>query len=410
MDKKQIRERMESLLSLAEKEKRDFNDQESVEWSGLEIALKAAELSEGKTKRSIPIPAPQRGDATVEGVRTFGGVGIGYRGCFYPDGKTPDTRDAEKHFIELVEKRTMMAGVATQGGSFVPESHTLWTMDGVLSRAVAYPLCYHFPALDTGSGLSVGAMNSYDQSAGYFGSVASQWKPENGNFDVKTPRTENIDFTLFKNGLFINCTREAIEDSGTIGGTLGPLMTMALAQTLDQAILHGTGIGMPLGVVEAPATIVVSRVGANTVTWPDLVSMYARLHPAAVRNAVWIVSNEVIPQLLQMTGDDDSFIWMPSMVDSAKSAMPGRLLGLPLFISDKASQLGAKGDVILADFSFYGFVQKRGIIVEMSNSPLWTQDVLSFRAITRCDGKPLLSQTITPQNGGDSLSPFVVLQ
>jgi len=35
--------------------------------------------------------------------------------------------------------------------------------------------------------------------------------------------------------------------------------------------------------------------------------------------------------------------------------------------------------------------------------------VVDMRLVLRCDGKPLVAQPFTPAGGGDTLSPFVVL-
>jgi HK97 family phage major capsid protein len=206
----------------------------------------------------------------------------------------------------------------------------------------------------------------------------------------------------------IDLSREAIEDCGSLAASIAPLMTLNLALTVDEAILRGDGQSKPLGILNAPATLPVSRVGALAVTYPDLVAMLGKLHPNC-RNAIWIVSPTVLPQLLGMVDGANHYIWQPSAVGSAAGAVPTSLLGRPLFISDMASALGTTGDVILADFGFYGFVQKQGMIVEQTNAARWTEDAVSMRCVWRLDGSPLLTTPITSRNSGGTLSPFVIL-
>jgi hypothetical protein len=49
------------------------------------------------------------------------------------------------------------------------------------------------------------------------------------------------------------------------------------------------------------------------------------------------------------------------------------------------------------------------IVLETSNVPGWSEDVVSFRVIARLDGHALLGQAVTPAYGGNSLSWAVTI-
>jgi HK97 family phage major capsid protein len=137
--------------------------------------------------------------------------------------------------------------------------------------------------------------------------------------------------------------------------------------------------------------------------------MFGRMHPQYFSGAVWIAHPSTLPQLLRLADGASHYIWEPSMgVTQGVANMP--LFGLPVILSDKASPLGTRGDLMLANFSAYAFGMRQGAQLESTVSARWTSDAISFRVILRCDGKPLLDAPIVPRTDGSPLSAFVVLE
>ena len=85
------------------------------------------------------------------------------------------------------------------------------------------------------------------------------------------------------------------------------------------------------------------------------------------------------------------------------------LFGRPLIFTEKNPALGTRGDVMLIDPTQYAVGQRSELIVETSNAVGWLRDVVSMRAIVRHDGQSLWSAPQTPLDGGNTLSPIVVL-
>jgi HK97 family phage major capsid protein len=82
---------------------------------------------------------------------------------------------------------------------------------------------------------------------------------------------------------------------------LGKAITKALGFFLDSAFLNGVGVGEPEGVINAPATVIVAKEtgqAAATINYENVKRMFARLHPASFKNAVWVANSTTIPQLL----------------------------------------------------------------------------------------------------------------
>ena len=172
----------------------------------------------------------------------------------------------------------------------------------------------------------------------------------------------------------------------------------------DDTFTHGNGIGKPLGILNAPALVTVSRTSATDVKIADLVGMVARFR-GNVGRAKFMVNQSTLPKLYQLADAAGGYVWIPNAGQSA----PGSIYGIPYTITEKCSALGTEGDVILADWGFYLIGDRKGVTVEMSPHYKFQNDSLCFKATKRVDGQPWLDSAITPRRGGSTLSPFVAL-
>lgn len=84
------------------------------------------------------------------------------------------------------------------------------------------------------------------------------------------------------------------------------------------------------------------------------------------------------------------------------------LLGLELLFTEKLPVLGQKGDIVLVNFQHYALGLRKEVILEKSNAPGWTRDVMSYCVILRADGMGRWNKAQTPKNG-DSRSWVVTL-
>ena len=74
-----------------------------------------------------------------------------------------------------------------------------------------------------------------------------------------------------------------------------------------------------------------------------------------------------------------------------------------------SNTLGTQGDIVLADYSQYGIVDKGGIQAASSMHVAFLTDEMVFRITYRVDGEPLWNAQLTPFKGSNTLSPFVSL-
>ena len=325
------------------------------------------------------------------GVKTFGDAVV----ALYHN-------DEEK----LRQLRTMNSIHGTEGGFAVPE--VLWSQlyDSGLEQSVCLGRVQMFPM--TSDTLHIAGWDSADKTTGPIASVRGAWVGEGESASKVTPKLRSLSLFAKKLALYLSITSECLADSTALSISLGTMMRNSLAFSLDQAILTGSGIAQPFGILDAPATISVSRTTANTIAFGDIAHMMGRLLPSSLDKAVWIASPStfaVLVSLVVTAGTGELVLgYRPGASD-----IQMQILGRPLLVSEKLPEMAEKGGLMLADLSYYALAMRETGRFEKTNAASWSEDVVDMRLVLRCDGKPLVAQPFTPAGGGDTLSPFVVL-
>jgi HK97 family phage major capsid protein len=275
----------------------------------------------------------------------------------------------------------------------------------VRSRARVIPmdsLTVPFPTVDSTSNVS-----------SVFGGVTGFWTEEGATLTESQPRFGRIELRAQKLVLYTEIPNELIRDAQpSLAAFIDGIFPEALAWFEDVAFFVGGGVGEPLGFLNAPARVSVTRTAAGAaIEWPDIVNMYSRMLPQSLDRAVWILSPDTLPSIFQMTltGGTSPIMLGGGNFATGSVAPPMSMLGIPIIVSEKARAVGSAGDINLVDFGFYLIGDRQGMSARQSEDFRFNTDVTAFRVIERVDGRPWLQSAITPQNGGATLSPFVQL-
>lgn len=348
-------------------------------------------------------------DDPTGGFKTFAEFAIAVYMADKPGRRTVDER-------LLVQAPSGMSEGDDEGGGFlVPTQHiqTLmklaWEESGVLGRCTNIPM-------QTNT-VDIPVLRNTDRRAGYRnGGIRVYWVAEAEQKTASRPKFDRIGLKLNEMAGLVYVTNTLLEDSPvSLEPLLGGMFAEEFALTTEDAVLRGTGAGMPLGIIGHPGTIAISKeVGqaATTLVAENIIKMWARMWGPSKRNAVWLINGDVLPQLMTMTinvGTGGIPIWMPA--NSLAGREYSTLLGRPVIELETCSTLGTVGDVILADFSHYLIGQKSRAIETASSIHLrFDYDETAFRYVMRLDGQPWLRSTITPMNGSNTRSPFITVE
>ena len=139
--------------------------------------------------------------------------------------------------------------------------------------------------------------------------------------------------------------------------------------------------------------------------------MWSRRY-TGVSDYVWLVNQDVTPQLLRMSlpvgAAGGMLVYTPA--GGISGAPYGSLFGRPVIEVEHCPTLGAVGDVILASLSQYQGIQKGGVESASSIHFLFDHDETAYRFVYRFDGQSLWNSAVTPASGSaNTVSPFVAL-
>ncbi|MCH8130734.1 MAG: phage major capsid protein [Acidobacteria bacterium] len=313
----------------------------------------------------------------------------------------------------VADKRTTIRNafsesVPSEGGFLVPERLRSELLRVALETAIVRPrarvipmesLRVPFPAIDSTSNVS-----------SVFGGVIAFWTEEAGTLAASEAKFRRLILEAKKLTAYTQVPNELISDSAiSFGAFIDDIFPEALAFYEDIAFFSGSGAGEPQGFLNASAAISITKEtgqAANTIVWENLIKMFARMLPSSLGRAVWVASPDTFPELATMAlsvGTGGSAIWLNNGVVGP----PITILGRPLIFTEKANTIGAAGDINFVDFGFYLIGDRQVMSARSSEDFLFQTDETAFRIIERLDGRPWLDGAITPQNGGDTLSPFV---
>lgn len=234
------------------------------------------------------------------------------------------------------------------------------------------------------------------------------------------PALKEIDCKLHELYAFVPVTDALLDDAPMMSSFLTRKAGEAIQFKMNEYIVAGTGVGQMLGILNSGALVTAAAVGsqtADTLHGDNVVAMWARM-PGAVRNrAVWLINQDLEPQLMKLgvvvgtatgTATGGMPVYMPP---GGLSATPyATLLGRPVITTEACSAIGDVGDIILAFLGGYFAPYKAGgVKSDVSMHLYFDQGVTAFRWTMRVGGQPWLSAPIARKNGSNTLSHFVTL-
>lgn len=305
-------------------------------------------------------------------------------------------------------KAAMTEGTDSAGGFTVPEQIAGEVYSAAMEGQIVRPRAIIIP-MQTDS-VSLTVLVDGSRASNIFGGVSISLVAEGGDLYGSTvsPALGRLGLTAHKIVASCFVSNELAADALAFG----PFMTNAFGRAVrfleDDLFFWGTGSGQPLGIMNSPALVSVTRSAMTKVDTADLGKMAARLAPGCWQNAVWIVNQSVLAEWVDLTASAAN---NSGVVDLSTMTCLGR----PIIVSEHASAVGTAGDIILADFSQY-VVGNRSMLIGMSSEATASSFTYGFlqgqscwKLTLRVDGQPTVSAAYTPKRGGSSVSPFVAL-
>lgn len=303
-------------------------------------------------------------------------------------------------------KNSFGSTVPSDGGFLIPETLRADLLKVALesaivrSRARVIPmesLRVPFPTVDETT-----------HSGSVYGGMVAYWTEEAGALTDSSAKFGRVVLEAKKLTGYSEVPNELFQDAlASFAAFIQQAWPEAIAFFEDIAFLTGSGVGQPLGVLNANAKITVTENTANTIKYADVVSMYSRMLPSSLDRAVWVASIDAFPQLATMELSSGSpAVWINNGISGGP---PMTILGRPVIFTEKVPALGTTGALNFIDFGYYLVGDRQVMQLETSPHYKFKNDQTAIRIIERVDGRPWLNNALTPANGSATLSPYVSL-
>lgn len=293
--------------------------------------------------------------------------------------------------------------IPSQGGFLVPQD----IASGILENmwGVGRLLSFFNPINVSGNGLLVNVVDETSRANGYRqGGIQGYWMEEAGNKTASKPKFRQLDLKLKKVAAACYATDELLEDATALESWLNRAVPDELRFKVEDSIINGTGIGMPLGILAAGSLVSAVRTDASEIDSLDITRMWAARYPG-VNDYIWLINSNVTVQLYNMAIGNYPVFLPPG---GLSGSMYGSLMGRPVVETEYSPALGTLGDILLISPSQYVLITKGGIQAASSIHVQFLTDETTFRFVYRVDGEPAWSSAVTDP-ASVSRSPFVAL-
>ena len=399
--------KMEALLEKASTEKRDFTQDEEGEYDVMEKSLDQLDqkiIQEEKTearqkrvaeeRKRLGNPQPVITSLEPDGFRNLGEF-------FHAIVRNPGDQ-------RLQELRVQQAKDGTAGGFNIPEQFRPKLLEISVAPAVIRPRARVIPA---GSPPDAAiTMPALDQRASQgashmFGGVIVTHSGEGDAINESTARFRQFKLEPKPITAFVTASNKLVANWDAASAVIPRLMRGAQVAAEDTDFLSGDGVNKALGIINCPAAVDINRATASQIGWADIRNMLSRSRSIGGQR-IWIASQTVLPQLMQIADASSRAIWAPSASDS----VPPTLYGLPVLFHDRSPGLGTKGDLVLTDPTAYVIKDGSGPFVAVSEHFRFQNDETAFRLVFNVDGQPWLTEPMALEGStANTVSPFIVL-
>jgi HK97 family phage major capsid protein len=420
----QLQDEADAIVAKADQESRELSDDEiakvnahadDVEKLAGQIAAREriARPSAGTGRRTAAEPVDENGRTVPAqprisdrkgGFKSFGEFAVQVR-AGSANGAQPDKR--------LLNAATTYGseGTGADGGFAVPPEFRQQIWQTIMAEENLLSRCAQLVTGANSMTIPKDEVAPWDNSTG----IAVYWEAEAGQVTGTKPALGLDTIRLSKLMALVPVSDELLEDAPGLESWLRAKAPAKMAAKINTAIIAGTGVGQPLGILNSPAIISIAEEtsqAAATLLFENVKKMWGRMYAPSRRNAIWLINQDCEQQLNGMAFDHTASskvpIYMPQ--NSLSNSPYAALYGRPVVPMQACSTLGTQGDIILADLSQYWALTKgQDIRTDVSMHLYFDQGLQAFRFTFRVNGQPSWSKAVSPQNGSNTLSPFVTL-
>lgn len=316
-------------------------------------------------------------------------------------------------------------GVGSDGGFLVQNDFANELLQNTYTAGEIASRIRRIPVGASANGL---VMNGVDETSrvngSRWGGIQSFWTGEAQLITASQPKFRKIKLELDKLTGLCYATDELLADATALEAWLYQAFSDEFLFKIEDAVVNGSGAGMPLGFLNSGAVITITKEVSQpntTIVAENVLKMWARMPARSRKNAVWLVNQDAEPQFYQFVikvknvagSENVGGIAAPQVVyvpPGTNGNEYGLLMGRPVIPVEYAATLGTPGDIMLVDLSQYLAIDKGATQASSSIHVRFIYDETTFRFVYRFNGQPIWATAMTPYKGTNTQSPFIVLQ
>lgn len=367
---------------------------------------------DAKPEERVQVNAASMRDTARWGWRSIGEFAKAVKGACGPGGSIDvrlDQRAAPTNYGQ--------EGVGAEGGFAVPPDFRNTINQLINSEESLASLCDNITTSTNNATFPIDDTTAWQTTGG----ILAFWDGEGDELTTSKPSLKQNTVRLNRLTALVPVTEELMEDTTALTSWLTQKAPQKINFKLNLAILQGTGVGQPQGILNAACTVSVAKEVnqiADTIVPVNLIKMYSRCYAPSRSNAVWLINQDVEPQLNAMSWD-----WHPGVANQGTQTVPiflpagglsqsphGTILGRPIIPTQACETVGDEGDIFLVDMKQYMLLQRGGgIRADTSIHLYFDYNMTAFRFILRVGGQPWWNSTLAARDGNTTYSPFVTL-
>lgn len=209
-------------------------------------------------------------------------------------------------------------------------------------------------------------------------------------------------------------TERLLRNASTIEAVFGNAFASEFAFKVTDELINGTGgpqcMGILGGNANEPTVSQAKETGqaAATITVNNLSAMWSHVPAKSKARGVWMINNDVEPQLDILSIPAGTGALEPRFVTYDQTGAM-RIKGRPVIQLEQCATLGTVGDIIFADWGEYILSPQGAIESQSSMHVRFIYGENTFRWTYYVNGRPAWLSALTPFKGTTKLSPFVTL-
>lgn len=249
---------------------------------------------------------------------------------------------------------------------------------------------------------------AFQQGAeGAYGGVSVTWTGEGQQPTEQSAELKEITAKPSEATADVVVTNKLLRNTTAAATFITTLLRNALAGNEDYKFLRGSGVGCPSGLLTSPGVINVARVGAGAFAFADATTMLSKLNPDSMGQALWIINQSVMQDLLEMKDGANRLVFIAGDVTKG---IPATLFGIPVRFTGRTPVVGVRGDVILADLSMYLIKDGSGPAISTSEHVFFRTNKTVIKIVRSVDGMCWQQAPLTLEDGATQVSCCVALQ